>query len=67
VREVAQLIRRLKDEGTSVLLVEQNAAVAVKIADFVHVMSKGMIVHSSEPGTLWENQEIRTQLLGVPG
>ena len=67
VREVAQLIRRLKDEGTSVLLVEQNAAVAVKIADFVHVMSKGVIVHSSEPGALWENQEIRTQLLGVPG
>jgi branched-chain amino acid transport system ATP-binding protein len=67
VAEVAQLIRRLKDEGTSVLLAEQNAAFAVNVADFVHVMSKGRIVHSSEPAALWENEEIKTQFLGVPG
>jgi branched-chain amino acid transport system ATP-binding protein len=66
VSEVGRLIRRLRDEGTSILLVEQNAAFAVKVADYVHVMSKGTIVHSSEPATLWENQEIKTQLLGVP-
>jgi branched-chain amino acid transport system ATP-binding protein len=66
VAEVAQLIVRLKDEGTSVLLVEQNAAFAVKVADHVHVMSKGTIVHSSEPAALWENQDVKTQLLGVP-
>lgn len=66
VTEVARLIHRLKDEGTSVLLVEQNAAFAVKVADYVHVMSKGTIVHSSDPATLWENQDIKTQLLGVP-
>ncbi|HEY7448649.1 MAG TPA: ABC transporter ATP-binding protein [Vicinamibacterales bacterium] len=66
VAEVARLIRRLKDEGTSVLLVEQNAAFAVKVADYVHVMSKGTIVHSSDPITLWKNEDIKTQLLGVP-
>lgn len=66
VSEVASLIRRLKDEGRSVLLVEQNAAFAVKVADHVHVMSKGRIVHSSEPAALWANEEIKTQLLGVP-
>lgn len=66
VREVASLIGRLKNEGTSILLVEQNAAFAVKVADQVHVMSKGTIVHSSDPATLWENQEIKTQFLGVP-
>ena len=67
VAEVGALIRRLKDEGMSILLVEQNAAFAVKVADFVHVMSKGKIVHSSEPAALWENQEIKTRYLGVPG
>jgi branched-chain amino acid transport system ATP-binding protein len=67
VAEVAHLIRRLKDEGTSVLLVEQNAAFAVKASDYVHVMSKGTVVHSSTPAALWENEEIKTQLLGVPG
>jgi branched-chain amino acid transport system ATP-binding protein len=67
VREVANLIGRLKAEGTTVLLVEQNAAFAVKVADFVHVMSKGTIVHSSEPAVLWDDERIRTELLGVPG
>jgi branched-chain amino acid transport system ATP-binding protein len=66
VRDVAALIRRLKEEGVSVLLVEQNAAFAVTVADYAHVMSQGRIVHSSEPRTLWDNEEIRTQLLGVP-
>src|SRR5580765_3799230 len=46
VAEVGQLILRLKEQGTSILLVEQNAAFAVKLADYAHVMSKGRIVHS---------------------
>jgi len=66
VAEVAGVIGRLRDEGTSILLAEQNAAFAVKVADVVHVMSKGRIVHSSDPAELWENEEVKTQLLGVP-
>ena len=66
VAEVANVIRRLRDEGTSILLAEQNAAFAVKVADRVHVMSKGAIVHSSDPESLWRDEEIKTQLLGVP-
>jgi len=57
---------RLRDEGTSILLAEQNAAFAVKVADYVHVMSKGTVVHSGDPAALWNNEEIKTQLLGVP-
>jgi branched-chain amino acid transport system ATP-binding protein len=67
VAEIATLIRQLRAEGTSVLLAEQNAAFAVTVADVVHVMSKGTIVHSSDPRTLWEDETIKTQLLGVPG
>jgi len=67
VVEVANLIGRLEREGTAVLLVEQNAAFAVKVAGYVYVMSQGAIVHASEPMALWENEEVRTQLLGVPG
>jgi branched-chain amino acid transport system ATP-binding protein len=67
VRDVANLIGRLRAEGTTVLLVEQNAAFAVRVADYVHVMSKGAIVHSSDPGVLWNDERIRTELLGVPG
>lgn len=66
VAEVASVIRRLREEGTSILLAEQNAAFAVKVADWVHVMSKGKVVHSADPVTLWNDEEIKTQLLGVP-
>jgi branched-chain amino acid transport system ATP-binding protein len=66
VLEVARLIRRLKEEGTSILLVEQNAAFAVKVADYAHVMGNGRIVHSSTPSAVWENDDLRTLWLGVP-
>jgi len=66
IADVGTLIRELAHEGTSILLVEQNAAFAVKVSDRVHVMSKGTIVHSSEPRALWENDDIRTQWLGLP-
>jgi branched-chain amino acid transport system ATP-binding protein len=66
VAEVAAVIRRLREEGASILLVEQNAAFAVKLADRAHVMSRGRIVHSTDPVALWNNEEVKTQLLGVP-
>jgi branched-chain amino acid transport system ATP-binding protein len=66
VGEVAKVIRRLKQEGMSVLLVEQNAAFALKVADYAHVMSKGVVVHSSEASALWDNEAVKDQYLGVP-
>jgi branched-chain amino acid transport system ATP-binding protein len=66
IADVASVVRRLRDEGTAVLLVEQNAAFAVKLADRVHVMSQGRIVHASTAAELWVNEEIKSQFLGVP-
>jgi branched-chain amino acid transport system ATP-binding protein len=65
VREVGDAIRRLKDEGLSIFLVEQNLSFAKKFADYTHVMSKGKIVYSSTPTELWENGEIKERYLGV--
>jgi len=67
VAKVGRLIRQLREEGTTILLVEQNAAFAVDVSDHTHVMHQGTIVHSSTPAALWENEEIKTQYLGVPG
>ena len=67
VAEVGRLIRQLREDGISVLLVEQNAAFAVDVADVTHVMHQGTIVHSSAPEALWRNEEIKTQYLGVGG
>ena len=60
-----EAIARLKQEGLSILLVEQNAALALKLVDFVHVMSKGRVVYSAPPGELWANQEIKSRYLGI--
>jgi branched-chain amino acid transport system ATP-binding protein len=65
VREVGDVILRLKKEGLSIFLVEQNLSFARKFADYTHVMSKGKIVHSSTPKELWENRETKEHYLGV--
>lgn len=48
-----------------ILLVEQNVALALKLVDYVHVISKGQIVYSSEPETLWANEEVKSRYLGI--
>jgi branched-chain amino acid transport system ATP-binding protein len=65
VREVGDVILRLKEGGLSIFVVEQNLSFAKKFADYAHVMSKGKIVHSSTPGELWENREVKERYLGV--
>ena len=65
VREVGEVILRLKKGGLSIFLVEQNLSFAKKCADHTHVMSKGKIVYSSTPAELWENREIKERYLGV--
>jgi branched-chain amino acid transport system ATP-binding protein len=65
VREVGDVIVRLKEGGLSIFLVEQNLSFAKKFSDYAHVMSKGKIVYSSTPTELWENREIKERYLGV--
>ena len=65
VRAVGDIISHLKEEGLSILLVEQNLPFALKMADHVHVMSKGQIVHSSSPQELTEREDIKSRYLGV--
>ncbi len=60
-----EAIGRLKREGLSILLVEQNAHLALKLVDYVHVMSKGQVVYSSRPEELRNNEEIKSSYLGI--
>jgi branched-chain amino acid transport system ATP-binding protein len=52
-------------EGLSILLVEQDAFLALKLVDFVHVMSKGQVVYSARPEKLVANDEIKARFLGI--
>ena len=60
-----ETIAKLKQEGLSILLVEQNAALALKLVDFVHVISKGRVVYSGKPDELRHNEEIKARFLGI--
>ena len=65
IQGVWEAIGKLKDEGLSILLVEQNAFLALKLVDFVHVMSKGQVVYSARPEALAANDEIKAKFLGI--
>jgi branched-chain amino acid transport system ATP-binding protein len=65
VREVGRVIAELKRSGLSILLVEQNLALALSVADRVHVLSRGQIVHTGTPGELMGNEDVKTRYLGV--
>ena len=65
IQGVWEAIAKLKAEGLSILLVEQNAALALKLVDFVHVMSKGRLVYSARPDELWANDEVKSRFLGI--
>lgn len=64
VKKIGEIIVELKDKLT-VFLAEQNLNMALSIADYVYVISKGSIVYESEPGELIDNTEIKTKYLGV--
>jgi branched-chain amino acid transport system ATP-binding protein len=65
VRVVGDVILRLKEEGFSILLVEQNMPLALKVAAYIHVISRGRVVYSSSPKELEGNQEVRNRYLGI--
>jgi branched-chain amino acid transport system ATP-binding protein len=60
-----EAIGKLKEQGLSILLVEQNANLALKLVDYVHVMSKGQVVYSSRPEELAANEAVKSNYLGI--
>jgi branched-chain amino acid transport system ATP-binding protein len=65
VREVGRVVADLKARGLSILLVEQNIPLALRVTDHVHVLSRGRIVHSCAPDALWANEDIKARYLGL--
>ena len=65
VRELGRTIASLKTAGTSILLVEQQLAFALRYADIVFIMSKGRIVHECSPAELASDAQIKTRYLGI--
>ena len=62
---VMQLVGRLRSEGVSVLLVEQNAQSALAVSDRVYAIDQGQIVHCGPAAQLAADAALRTRLFGV--
>jgi len=64
VQDVMSTIRRMRDEGLSVLLVEQHARNALEVSDRVYVMDLGRIVHEGPASALLDDPELAKRLTG---
>ncbi len=65
VQVMFRAIREVHAAGTSVLLVEQNVAMALEIADRAYVLDEGRIVAQGTPGEVFNNPDLRRAYLGV--
>jgi branched-chain amino acid transport system ATP-binding protein len=65
VSEMFNAVRRINAEGTAVLLVEQNVAMALRVADRAYVLEQGRMVAEGTPDDLMQRDEIRRAYLGV--
>jgi len=65
VDDVADIVRDLNERGVTVLLVEQNAEMALGLADRAYVLETGKIVHESLASELLEDRETMESYLGV--
>jgi branched-chain amino acid transport system ATP-binding protein len=65
VEDLKTLLVRLKATGMTMLLVEQNLAFALQLADYAYVMDKGRIVYHATPAALEANTDIMSTYLGL--
>jgi branched-chain amino acid transport system ATP-binding protein len=64
VKHIFSIIKEIRDNGVTILLIEQNANVALHIADWGYVLETGNIVLSGKGRELLENEEVKNAYLG---
>ncbi len=65
VAEVGRTIKRLKEEGQSIVLVEQNRQLALDVADYAVILNTGRCVFVGQASELLRDEDLMTQHLGV--
>jgi len=63
--EIFEIIRKLKEEGITMLLVEQNVHLSLAVCDYAYVMAEGRIVMEGSGEELSKSDEIRKAYLGI--
>jgi branched-chain amino acid transport system ATP-binding protein len=68
VREISGIARRInQEEGVSILLVEQNAHIALELAEYGYILENGRIVLDGPADTLKKNEDVKEFYLGFTG
>jgi branched-chain amino acid transport system ATP-binding protein len=62
---VADVIRQLRDEQQSILLIEQNVTLVLELVDYAYVMNKGRVAWEGAPADLSSRPDVQANLLGV--
>jgi branched-chain amino acid transport system ATP-binding protein len=65
VQEVGHIIRKLQNEGLSILLIEQNVPLALRVSHYAYILYHGEIVYHSSAQELARNQQAQSQYIGV--
>ena len=64
MQQVFRIVADIRARGTTVLLVEQNANVALSVADRGYVLETGRLLVAGPPAELWNNAQVRAAYLG---
>jgi branched-chain amino acid transport system ATP-binding protein len=65
VKDIFNIIRKINDSGVTIMLIEQNAKVALEIADYGYVMETGSIVLEGKGRDLLEDENVKKAYLGA--
>ena len=65
IRDVYEVLSRLKEEGTTFFLVEQNSAAGLGLADYAYVLENGRVVLDGRADKLAQNEDVKEFYLGV--
>jgi len=65
VREIFDIIKKIRDQGTTVLIVEQNVKQTLAVADRAYVLENGRVVMQGTGMSLLSNEHVKTAYLGV--
>ena len=65
VKEIFDIIKEVNESGVTVLLVEQNAKMALSVSDRAYVLETGKVVMSGTAESLMENENVKRAYLGA--